>query len=118
MELGHFAYLDKDDIKRVKKANKIGKIFAKMFTKYRDFHVGNLGAAVHDACAVYYLSHPEYMKTEQAFIDIKYYTTEDGKTFGYVDTDFTKKPNATICVDMDINMFKYDIFDILENKLK
>lgn len=118
MELGHFAYLDRDDIKRFKKSNKIGKIFAKMFTKYRDFHVGNLGAAVHDACAVYYLSHPEYLKTEKAFIDIKYYTTEDGKTFGYVDTDFTKKPNATICVDMDINMFKYDIFDILENKLK
>ncbi|MDE6583449.1 MAG: nucleoside hydrolase, partial [Clostridia bacterium] len=48
MELGHIAYLDKDDIKLFKKTNKIGKIFAKMFTKYHDHHVGDMGAAVHD----------------------------------------------------------------------
>lgn len=113
MELGHFAYLDQNDIKRFKETNRIGKIYAKMFKKYRDHHVGNLGAAVHDVCAVYYLTHPEYIKTEKAFIDVKYYT-ENGENFGYVDIDFKQKPNATVCVDLDINMFKYDLFEALE----
>lgn len=116
MELGHFSYLDHDDIKRFKKANKVGKIFGKMFKGYRDFHVGDAGAAVHDVCAVYYLTHPEYLKTEQVYIEIKYYKDET-HDFGYIDTDYNKKPNTTICVDFNVEMFKYDIFDILENKL-
>ncbi len=114
MELGHFAYLDKDDIKRFKKTNKIGKIYAKMFKGYTDFHVGHLGAAVHDVCTIYYLTHPEYIKTEPAFIEIKYYTNQDGSDYGYIDIDFLKKPNAKVCVDLDINMFKYDLFEALE----
>lgn len=114
MELGHFAYLDHDDIKRFKKTNKIGKIYAKMFSKYHDYHVGSLGAAVHDVCAVYYLNHPEYFKTEKTHISIKYYKTDDGD-FGYIDTDFDKKPNATICMDLNILAFKYDLFKALES---
>lgn len=114
MELGHFAYLDKDDIKKFKNTNKIGKIYAKMFTKYRDFHVGNLGAAVHDVCTIYYLTHPQHIKTEPAFIEIKYYQKEDGSNYGYIDLDFKKKPNALVCLDLDINMFKYDLFCALE----
>ena len=113
MELGHFAYLDKEDIKAFKKTNRIGKIYAKMFKKYHDFHVGELGAAVHDVCAIYYLTYPDSMKMEKAFIDIKYYT-ENGENYGYVDIDFKKKPNATVCIDLDINMFKFDIFDALK----
>ena len=114
MELGHFAYLDHNDIKRFKKTNKIGRVYAKMFKGYNDYHVGKLGAAVHDVCAIYYLTHPEYIKTEKAFIEIKYYKT-DTENFGYVDIDFDKKPNATVCVDLDINMFKYDLFKALED---
>lgn len=114
MELGHFAYLDKSDIKQFKKTNKIGKIYAKMFKGYRDYHVGNMGAAVHDVCTIYYLTHPEYIKTEKAFIEIKYYKT-DKENYGYIDIDFEKTPNATVCVDLDINMFKYDLFEILKS---
>ena len=124
MELGHFAYLNRDDIKHVKHINKIGKLFAKMFTKYRDFHVGSHGAAVHDVCAFYYLTHPENMKLEKGHVELKYYKDEK-EEFGYIDTCYDKEPNATICVDMDILKFKYDLFDafeeterVLENKKK
>lgn len=113
MELGHFAYLDHNDIKKFKKTNKIGKIYAKMFKGYNDYHVGKMGAAVHDVCTIYYLTHPEYIKTEKAFIEIKYYKTET-YDYGYIDIDFDKKPNAIVCVDLDINMFKYDLFEALE----
>ncbi len=113
MELGHIAYLDHADIKRFKKTNKTGKIYAKMFKGYNDYHVGKLGAAVHDVCTVYYLTHPEDFKTEQAFIEMKYYT-ENGENFGYIDTDFQKPANATICVDVNIDNFKSALFAALE----
>ncbi len=113
MELGHFAYLDKQDIKRFKECNETGKIFGKMFKGYHDYHVGNLGAAVHDACAIYYLTHPEFVKQEKAFIEVKYYTA-DNENYGYIDIDFNKTPNATVCMDLDITMFKYDIFKALQ----
>ncbi len=113
MELGHFAYLDKSDIKKFKKTNKIGCIYAKMFKGYHDFHVGKLGAAVHDVCAIYYLTHPERIKTEQAFIEIKYYV-KGNDNFGYIDIDFNKKPNATVCMDLNIDDFKKDLFEALE----
>ena len=117
MELGHIAYLNKQEIKRFKKANKIGKTFAKMFEKYRDYHVGKLGAAVHDTCVFYYLAHPKLVKTEPAEVSIKYYK-KDEYDFGYIDTDLNSKtPNATVCMDLDIDAFKAEVFDILENKL-
>lgn len=113
MELGHFAYLDKNDIKIFKKTNKIGKIFAKMFKKYKDFHVGHLGAAVHDVCTIYYLTNPQNMKWENGYVEMKYY--KDGnEEYGYLDTSYDKKPNAKICVDIDITDFKTDIFNALK----
>ena len=113
MELGHFAYLGKDDIKKIKKIGKVGKIFAKMYKKYKDFHVGNYGVAVHDVCAIYYLTHRENMKTENGFVELKRYT-ENGFDYGYVETTYGEKQNVTICVDMDILKFKYDLFDAFE----
>ena len=113
MELGHFAYLDKNDIKIFKKTNKIGKIFAKMFTKYKDFHVGHLGAAVHDVCTMYYLTNPQNMKWENGYIEMKYYKNGN-EEYGYLDTSYDKKPNAKICVDIDITDFKTDIFNALK----
>jgi len=113
MELGHFAHLDKEDIRKFKHTNKIGKIYTKMFKGYNDYHVGDLGAAVHDVCAIYYLTHPHRIKTEKAFVEIKYYKTNT-EDFGYVDIDFNKKPNATVCLDLDIDDFKYELFKALE----
>ncbi len=113
MELGHFAYLDKDDIKKFKKTNRIGKIFAKMYKKYNDFHVGHLGAAVHDVCSVYFLTNPQCLKMEKGHIELKYY--KDGnEEYGYIDTSYDKEPNALIAVDMDISDFKYDLFEALK----
>ena len=113
MELGHFAYLDKNDIKRFKKTNKIGRIYAKMFKKYKDFHVGHLGAAVHDVCTIYFLTNPHCIKTENGFIELKYYQ-EENENYGYIDTSYDKKPNCSVAVDMDISDFKYDLFLTLE----
>lgn len=114
MELGHFAYLDKNDIKKIKKTNKIGKLFAKMFKKYQDFHVGKLGAAVHDSCSIFYLTNPENIHTEKARIELKYYKEGD-LNYGYINCEFDGEPNATLCVDMDIDEFKESLFLSLIN---
>ncbi len=106
MELGHFAYLDHEDIAVIKRTNASGKRLAKMFENYKDRHVGEHGAAVHDSAALYYLTHPEHFKTEKAYIEIK--------PFGdihYIGVDYTSDhPNALVCVDMDIDDFKQNFF--------
>lgn len=115
MELGHIAYFTPDEQGKIKRANKLGEIFYKMFTKYNDFHVGKLGAAVHDSCCALYLSNPEIFKTEDAFVKIDYHKKED-KEYGFINCDFTSKaPNATVCVDIDVEKMKKIIYGNLFN---
>ena len=86
-----------------------------MFTKYNDFHVGKLGAAVHDSCCALYLSNPEIFRTEEAFIKVEYHTQKD-KEYGFINCDFSNKnPNATVCVDIDVEKMKKIIYGNLFN---
>ena len=114
MELGHFAYFTPEDAEKMRKTNTVGEIFAKMFESYNDYHVGHLGAAVHDSCVVAYLSNPEIFKTERGFVTIKTYSDNE-KEYGYLECRLkTKKKNASVCVDMDIDAFKWMVFDNIE----
>lgn len=110
MELGHIAYFDKAEQKLIRRMNALGKTFYKMFQNYNDYHVGRLGAAVHDSCAVLYLSFPEIFKTAPARLELKYYKAGDTE-YGYVDCSLTKEnKNALVCVDMDIDKFKTIVY--------
>ena len=111
MEMGHMAYLSHEEIKQIKHTNKTGKKLAKMFEKYYDHHVNIHGAATHDSCTLFYLTHPEHFKTEKAEIIVREYDTEHI----FVDVDYhSKNPNALVCVDMDIEAFKKDFFELLK----
>ncbi len=115
MELGHIAYFTPEEQGKIKRANAVGEIFYKMFTKYNDFHVGKLGAAVHDSCCALYLSNPEIFKTEEAFIKIDYHKQKD-KEYGFINCDFnSKKKNAIVCVDIDVEKMKKIIYGNLFN---
>ena len=115
MELGHIAYFTPEEQGKIKRANAVGEIFYKMFTKYKDFHVGELGAAVHDSCCALYLSNPEIFTTEEAHIKIDYHK-QVGKEYGYIECDFdSKTPNATVCVDVDVEKLKKIIYGNLFN---
>lgn len=115
MELGHIAYFTPEEQGKIKRANAVGEIFYKMFTKYNDFHVGKLGAAVHDSCCALYLSNPEIFKTEEAYVKIEYHK-QTGKEYGFINCDFThKEPNATVCVDIDVEKMKKIIYGNLFN---
>ena len=117
MELGHIAYFEKEEQGKIKRANKVGKIFAKMFSKYNDYHVGKLGAAVHDSCSALFLSNPEIFHVEPAMLSLKYYKDKkSGIDYGYINCDFgCKKKNALVAVDMDIEKFKKIIYGNLFN---
>jgi len=115
MELGHIAYFTPEEQGKIKRANAIGEVFYKMFTKYNDFHVGKLGAAVHDSCCALYLSNPEIFKTEDAFIKIDYHK-QKGKEYGFIECNFDHpQPNATVCVDIDVEKMKKIIYGNLFN---
>lgn len=106
MELGHFAYLDHDDINLIRRTNASGKKLAKMFEEYKDKHVGEHGAAVHDSAALYYLTHPNHFKTEKAYIEIRPYGD-----IHHIYVDYNSDhPNALVAVDMDIDEFKQNFF--------
>ena len=81
-----------------------------MFQGYNDYHVGKLGAAVHDSCATLYVSYPEIFKKQGAKLDIDYYKGKDGE-YGYIKCDFdAEDKNAYVCVDMDIDKFKTIVY--------
>ena len=74
-----------------------------------------LGAAVHDSCSALFLSNPEIFRTEKAFLKIDYYK-KDNTEYGYIKCDFgAKEPNATVCVDVEIEKFKKIIYGNLFN---
>ena len=115
MELGHIAYFTLEEQQKIKRANKVGEIFYKMFTKYNDFHVGKLGAAVHDSCSALYLSNPEIFSVEDAHLSVDYYKNGDNE-YGYIKCDFdSNSPNAQVCVDVDVEKFKKIIYGNLFN---
>lgn len=73
--------------------------------------MGKYGAAVHDSCAALYVTNPEIFKMEDAKIAIKYYKNEEGQEYGYIKCDFHhEKPNAQVCVDVDIETFKKIVY--------
>lgn len=118
MELGHIAYFDKQEQRKINKINKVGHIFYQMFHGYNDYHVGKLGAAVHDSCATLYLTHPEIFKCLGARLDLKYFKSSEGE-YGYISCDFrSSDKNARVCVDMDVNKFKNIIYGNLVNYCK
>lgn len=109
MELGHFAYLDHEDINAIRHMNKTSKKLIKMFEGYKDYHVGNYGVAVHDSATLYYLTHPNRFRTEKAYLEVKPYGD-----ISYLSVDYkSKHPNALVCVDMDIDSFKQNFFSHL-----
>ncbi|MDR0849947.1 MAG: nucleoside hydrolase [Christensenellaceae bacterium] len=116
MELGHFAFLDSVDIKRLSKVGTVGKALAKMTEGYKDRHMGDFGAATHDSTAVAYVVAPEIVKTEKAFINLERVKGIGKEEIAHVAVDFkSKKPNALVCVDMDISKFKEDLFKAIAN---
>ncbi len=110
MEMGHTAYLDWQEVFKTKNENYVGSVLEVIFRSYKDRHVKN-GIATHDGCAIAYLIEPQIFKTKPVFAFVKYY---EKVNTGAMNIDFDKKPNATICTEMNIKKFKKLYFKCLK----
>lgn len=105
------SYTTWDDIMRLKATNtKAGNFCAEAFGVYYNRYVSNSrlpGCAVHDAVAVTYLLHPEWIKTQKGRVKVDI----DGRdSYGATVCDFRpsrckSKDNALVCLDIDRQKF-------------
>ena len=107
---GHTAFLDLDDIARIKETNKTGEMLEYIFRSYKDRHV-KVGAATHDPCAIVYVAHPEYFKTEDMYVHIRF--VEKLGT-GVIDFDTTHAPNMKVATEINVKKFKKLFFNTLK----
>ena len=105
------SYTTMEDIMRIKATGtEAGAFCAEAFGVYYDRYVNNSrlpGCAVHDAVAVTYLLHPEWIQTKRANVKVDI----DGReTYGQTVCDFRPDrnkalDNATVCLDIDGEKF-------------
>lgn len=110
MEMGHSAYLDWQDVFKTKCMNNTGTVLEYIFRSYKDRHVQN-GIAMHDGCAIAYVTNPELFETKPAAAEIKYF---DDLDTGVLSLNFNKKPNVSVCTGINIKKFKTIYFDALK----
>lgn len=101
------SYTTMEDILRLKATGtKAGDFCAEAFCVYYDRYVNNSrlpGCAVHDAVAVTYLLHPEWIETKRGNVKVDI----DGReTYGQTVCDFRPDrnrhlDNTTVCLDID-----------------
>ncbi|SHI46087.1 non-specific riboncleoside hydrolase [Clostridium cavendishii DSM 21758] len=110
------ALLDVETVEKLRVSNKIGEMFYSMFSHYRGASLEEGGIHMHDLSTIAYLNKPEIFKTTRAFVDVE---TKGEYTSGFtvVDLDnvYGKEPNATVCLDVDVLMFRKWLIDLFEN---
>jgi len=106
---GHTAYLTPEDIEQMRTTNKSGEMLEFICRSYKDRHV-KIGAAMHDPCAVAYISNPNYFKTEKMYVHIRF--LEKQQT-GVIDFDTHKTPNVLVATEINSKKFKKLFFKAL-----
>lgn len=103
-ELGHFAYLTQKDVEKIKKMNKMGADFGKMFDGYFDRMVAPGNVATHDACVSAYLIDRSAFTQIPAKIKVKYFKEIDCSVM--VNNIDSRRPNCTMVIDIDQKQFR------------
>lgn len=109
---GHTAFLTMEEVEEVRTTNKTGEMLEYIFRSYKDRHV-KVGIATHDPCAVAYVAHPEYFKTEEMYVHIRFLQKQQT---GVIDFDSTRTPNTLVVSEVNSKKFKKLFFKTL-NKM-
>ena len=107
---GHTAYLNLEDIEKMRQTNKTGEMLEFIFRSYKDRHV-KVGAATHDPCAITYVAHPEYFKTEDMYVHIRFI---EKLNTGVIDFDTNHSPNMKVATEINAKKFKKLFFATLK----
>ena len=114
LDVGFKVLIFTEDNLKFKSMNKTGGMIYSMLQKYRS---GGLktGLKMYDSFAIAYLLRPDLFKVENAYVEVE---TESKLCYGATAVDLDgylgKKPNASVCVDVDGDKFKDWLFESLE----
>lgn len=107
---GHTAFLTPEEVEQIRTTNATGEMLEYIFRSYKDRHV-KVGIATHDPCAVVYAAHPEYFKTQEMYVHIRF--LEKQKT-GVIDFDTHRAPNTLVATEINVKKFKRLFFYALK----
>lgn len=107
---GHTAFLTMEEVEEVRTTNKTGEMLEYIFRSYKDRHV-KVGIATHDPCAVAYVAHPEYFKTENMYVHIRFLQKQQT---GVIDFDTHRDPNTLVVTEVNVKKFKKLFFKSLK----
>lgn len=98
------ALLTADTIEKLGQMNEAGKMLHGLITHYNDG--SNAGRPMHDVNTIFYLLHPDKIKTKEMWVDVQ----TDGPAIGTLVGDIRGayhdgKTNAKVCVDIDADYF-------------
>lgn len=98
------ALLTADSIEKLSKLNESGKMLHALITHYGDG--GAMGVPMHDVNTIFYLLHPEAIKTKDYWVDV----VTEGPAMGETVADIRGayhdgKVNASVAVDIDTKFF-------------
>ena len=109
-DMGHIAYLNKTEVKKLQKTNRVGQMLEFMYRSYHD-RVCKNNIATHDSCLIYSYSHKEEFVWEYASAKIDYVDK-----IGVLHFVFSKKKEGCkICTNMNIKHFKEYFFDAIKS---
>ena len=107
---GHTAFLTPEEVEETRQTNKTGEMLEYIFRSYKDRHV-KVGIATHDPCAIVYVAHPEYFKTEDMYVHIRFI---EKLNTGVIDFDARHEPNMKVATEINVNKFKKLFFKTLK----
>jgi len=107
---GHTAFLTPEEVEETRQTNKTGEMLEYIFRSYKDRHV-KVGIATHDPCAIVYVAHPEYFKTEDMYVHIRFI---EKLNTGVIDFDARHEPNMKVATEINVKKFKKLFFKTLK----
>ena len=106
LDVGLKALILPEVSEKVKTLNKTGDMFYALFKKYRGGSF-QTGLKMYDSCAIAYLLKPEMYKLTETFVGIELNgSMTRGATLVDLRNYLKEEPNATVCEDIDAEMFK------------
>jgi non-specific riboncleoside hydrolase len=115
LDVTNFAILLAEQINEIRHYNKTGEMLFLLFQHYRGGSM-KTGLKMHDACAVMYLLKPEIFTADEYFVDIE--TSGEysrGKTIVDIKGKLNRKPNATVCTEINVDKFCEELIYRLKN---
>lgn len=106
LDVGWKALVLPEDSAKLKTMNKTGEMVYALFQKYRGGSM-KTGLKMYDSCAIAYLLCPEMYKTVETYVDVELSgTMTAGCTLVDLKGYLHQPNNATVCMNIDQNMFR------------